>query len=195
MTRFPQIKVTALGLGILISSLSRPESLATAPQDPAARSVSRPGSAILLQAIRHADWFNWADAGSEFQQAERFFTDQNDSRNALYARIGVLRATMEDRSLTEVQKQLAEIARTPEVQHDPELLLFASIAKADVDGELNAQDSRDDWRRIEQIAKSQSNQIWANRALGEQSFSEFLLGNISKGRVLIPRLWGRAKDT
>jgi hypothetical protein len=60
----------------------------------------------------------------------------------------------------------------PEVQSDPELLLFASIAKADVDGELNAQDARDDWQRIEQLAKSQNNQRWANRALGERSFSE-----------------------
>ena len=58
----------------------------------------------------------------------------------------------------------------PEVQNDPELLLFASIAKAGVDGELNAQDARGDWQRIEQLAKSQNNQKWGNRALGERSF-------------------------
>jgi hypothetical protein len=45
---------------------------------------------------------------------------------------------MEDHSLVEVGKQLGRIAEMPEVQSDPDLLLLASIAKADVDGELNA---------------------------------------------------------
>jgi hypothetical protein len=45
---------------------------------------------------------------------------------------------MEDHSLVEVGKQLGRIVEMPEVQSDPELLLFASIAKADLDGELNA---------------------------------------------------------
>lgn len=191
----PRNHKLVVGLGILIASLSGLKSLAATPEASTERSPSGPRYVILQHAIQHADWFNWADAGSEFQQAERLFTNQHDQRNALYARIGVLRSTMEDHSLTEVQKQLAEIAGMPEVQHDPELLLFASIAKADVDGELNAQDSRDDWHRIEQMAKSQNNQKWANRALGEQSFSEFLLGNISKGRVLIATALGAAQKT
>ena len=102
---------------------------------------------------------------------------------------------MEDHSLREVQKELTDIVQTPEVQHDPELLLFASIAKADVDGELNAQDSQNDWQRIEQLARAQNNRKWANRSLGEQSFSEFLVGNISKGRVLIATALGTAEKT
>jgi hypothetical protein len=100
---------------------------------------------------------------------------------------------MEDHSLTELQKELAQLVGRPEVEHDPEILLFASIAKADVDGELNAQDAREDWQHIEQLAISQHNQKWTDRSLGEQSFSEFLIGNISKGRVLIATALGRAQ--
>jgi CHAT domain-containing protein len=195
MASSPRIQKLLVGLGILIASLFGLKSLAATLEAPTVRPEQRSRYTIFQHAIQHADWFNWADAGLEFQQAERFFTNQHDPRNALYSRIGVLRGTMEDHSLTEVQKQLAEIAGIPEVQHDPELLLFASIAKADVDGELNARDARDDWQRIEQLATSQNNQKWANRALGEQSFSEFLLGNISKGRILIATALGRAQKT
>jgi hypothetical protein len=192
-TSFPRNKKPAAGLWVAVALFSVFGPLAAAPKSPASGWTPRRGDGILQQALRLADWFNWADAAPKFQEAEKLFTDERDRRNALYARIGVLRATMEDHSLTEVQQQLAEIAGTAEVQRDPELLLFASIAKADVDGELNAQDAKDDWQRIERLAKSQGNQKWANRSL--QSFSEFLAGNISKGRVLIATALGRAQKT
>jgi CHAT domain-containing protein/tetratricopeptide (TPR) repeat protein len=189
---FPSIKTSAtatIGLLALFSSV------ASAQKPPESSLTALPRFAILQRALRHADWFNWADATSEFQQAERLFNNENDRRNALYAKTGVLRATMEDHSLTEVQRRLAAILETAKVQRDSELLLFVSIAKADVDGELNALVAREDWQRIEQLAKSQNNQKWANRSLGEQSFSEFLVGNISKGRVLIATALEAAQKT
>ena len=153
------------------------------------------GRATLQKAVTHAEWFNWADAAVEFEAAEKLLTGEHDRRNALYARIGSLRATMEDHSLVEVGKQFGRIAEMPEVQNDPELLLFASIAKADVDGELNAQDARNEWIEIERLAKAQNNQLWANRAPGERSFSEFLLGNISIGRGLIATAYASTQKT
>src|SRR5258708_38717745 len=125
---FPWIKTWPASLSATIALLSLFSSPTAAQTPPETRLTPRPSDAILQQALRHADWFNWADAAPEFQQAEKLFTDENDRRNALYARIGVIRATMEDHSLTEAQKQLAEIAGTADVQHDPELLLFVSIA-------------------------------------------------------------------
>ena len=180
-------KTSAVALPAAIAFFSAFNSVTATPESPTAGLKPGRGDALLQRALQHVDWFNWADAAPEFEQAERAFTEERDRRNALYARIGVLRATMEDHSLTEVQNRLAEIAGALEVQHDPELMLFVSIAKADVDGELNAQEAKEDWQRIEQLARSQNNQKWANRSLGEQSFSEFLVGNISKGRVLIAR--------
>jgi hypothetical protein len=80
-----------------------------------AHSTSQPADLVLRQALEHADWFNWADAAPEFQEAQRLFIIEHDRRNALYARIGTLRATMEDHSLTEVQKELAELVGRREV--------------------------------------------------------------------------------
>ena len=81
------------------------------------------------------------------------------------------------------------------MQSDPDLLLFTCIAEADVDGELNAQDARDNWEQIEQLARAENNQKWLNRAAGERSFSEFILGHITKGRILIATALGTAQKT
>lgn len=151
--------------------------------------------AILKQALVHADAFNWADAGTEFQQAELLFEAQHDERNALYAHIGFLRGTMEEHSLDDVKAELVHILARPDVQADPDLLLFASIAKADIEGEINAEDAKDEWIQIEAIAARANNTKWINRAPGEQSFSEFLTGNISKGRVLIAKALSAAQKT
>lgn len=185
-----QMKVSAASVGILMLSLCGTKLLVATPHPP-----QLSGKAILQRAITHAEWFNWADAAGEFQEAQQLLTSEHEQRDALYAKIGALRATMEDHSLVEVRDQLARIDEMPQVQHDLELLLFASIAKADVDGELNAQNARNDWEKIELLAKAQRNQLWANRALGEKSFSEFLLGNISKGRVLIATALATAQKT
>lgn len=80
------VRVVTVVLSSILVSLS---SNAASGLQPAAQS----GDAILQQALLHADWFNWAEATSEFQEAERLFTEQHDSRNALYAKVGVLRAT------------------------------------------------------------------------------------------------------
>lgn len=151
--------------------------------------------AILHRALERADLFDWADAAPDFVKAEQMFHAAHDDRNALYAQVGVLRATMEDRSLTDVKGQLEHIIIDPETKGDPPLLLFASIAKADADGELNADDAKKDWAAIEALAKQQGNEKWAVRALGEQSFSEFLTGNISKGRVLIATALAKTQRT
>jgi tetratricopeptide (TPR) repeat protein len=177
-------------VAILLTSFCDLMPLASAMQSPAS-----PGKAILQRAVTHSEWFNWADATAEFEDAEKLLTSEHDERNAIYAKIGVLRATMEDHSLVDVGKQLGRIAEMPEVQSDPELLLFASITKADVDGELNALDARNEWIEIERLAKLQGNALWTNRALGERSLSEFLLGNISKGRILIATALKTAKKT
>ena len=120
MASSPRIQKLLVGLGILIASLFGLKSLAATLEAPTVRPEQRSRYTIFQHAIQHADWFNWADAGLEFQQAERFFTNQHDPRNALYSRIGVLRGTMEDHSLTEVQKQLAEIAPSFE-PHNPSI--------------------------------------------------------------------------
>jgi tetratricopeptide (TPR) repeat protein len=175
-----RLKAATVSVGVFLAYVCCLNQFGVAAQLPPSR-----GKMLLQKAITHADWFNWVDAASEFQEAEKEFESEHDRRNATYAKIGFLRATMEDNSLATVRDELQQISSTSEVQGDPELLLFASIAKADVDGELNALDARNDWQQIEILAKAQNAKLWAIRAPGERSFSEFLLGNISKGRILV----------
>ncbi len=150
---------------------------------------------LLKRALEHADYFNWTDAGPEFKQAESLFEAQHDERNALYARIGFLRGTMEGHSLEDVKRELDQILSRQDVQGDPDLLLLASIARADIDGEINAEAAKEDWIRIGKLASASNNEKWVNRALAEQSFSEFLTGNISKGKALIAKALGVAQKT
>jgi len=62
--------------------------------------------ALLKQALRYGDLYNWADAAPLFTQAEQLYAARGDSRNALYAHFGRLRSTMEQLSLPEVSEEL-----------------------------------------------------------------------------------------
>src|SRR5260370_245532 len=124
MNRLNVLLISRSTIGLLLASVCGFWAPAAAP-----RPLRPSGSAVLNRATTHAAWFNWADATAEFQEAQRLLIEEHDQRKALYAKIGVLRATMEAHSLSDVRENLRLIAQTPEVQHDPELLLFASIAK------------------------------------------------------------------
>src|SRR5215469_5632892 len=92
--------------------------------------------AALQNALRLADLYNWADAAPDFSRAQQLFTEAGDRRNALYARLGLLRATIERNqgALPEESEQLAtELAENPLLQSDKELRMFAFIVKGDID--------------------------------------------------------------
>src|ERR1035438_2953433 len=50
---------------------------------------------LLAQALQLADLYNWADATPLFAGAEHLFADAGDQRNALYARLGMIRSNIE----------------------------------------------------------------------------------------------------
>ena len=69
----------------------------------------QPAAAEKLQhALRLADLYNWADAGPDFAEAERLFLAAGDQKNALYARLGVIRSNSEQHPLPETSAQLAK---------------------------------------------------------------------------------------
>src|SRR5579885_3137806 len=53
------------------------------------------------------DLYNWADAAPYFVTAERLFNEHGDARNALYAKLGRIRSTMEQVSLPQMSAWLA----------------------------------------------------------------------------------------
>jgi len=139
--------------------------------------------ALLKQALRYADLYNWSDAAPLFTQAEQLYDGRGDARNALYARLGRLRSTMEQLSLPEVSEQLGiELDENPLLQSDNELRLFCLIVRGDIDGEIDAAPMLRDWEAALKIAHALGDKKWENRASGEIGFAMFLQGDMAAAR-------------
>jgi CHAT domain-containing protein len=139
--------------------------------------------ALLKQALRYGELYNWSDAAPLFSRAEQLYTERGDSRNALYAHLGRIRSTMEQLSLPEASEELGnELDHNPLLQADMELRLFCLIVRGDIDGELDAAPMRRDWEAALKIASALGDKKWQNRAGGEIGFSMFLEGEMTAAR-------------
>ena len=133
---------------------------------------------LLRRALRRADLYNWADAYRDFSEAERLLKAQGDTRNALYAHLGALRASMEQKSLPVLSLELEDlIEQDPLLQSDKQLRLFAYTVKGDVDGELDPVPARQDWEAVEALAEDLSDEKWMYRSNAEIGFADYLQGN------------------
>ncbi len=167
------IKRVTLGLLVCAASciFARAQ---TPPDDP---------DVLLKQALRYADLYNWSDAAPLFTHAEQLFDARGDTRNALYARLGRLRSTMEQLSLPEVSEELgAELDESPLLQSDNELRLFCLMVRGDIDGEIDAAPMRRDWEAALKLAQVLGDKKWENRASGEIGFAMFLQGDMAAAR-------------
>src|SRR5258708_22003085 len=109
---------------------------------------------LLKQALHLGDLYNWADAAPMFTEAEQLYAGRGDSRNALYAHLGLIRSTMEQLSLPEVSEELgAELDKNPLLQSDKALRLFCLMVLGDIDGELAAAPMRRDWQAALKLAQ------------------------------------------
>lgn len=139
----------------------------------------------LANAIRLANLYNWGDAATDFSRAQQLYADAGDRRNALYARLGLLRATIEQNqgALPEESDQLAtELADNPLLKSDKELRMFAFIVKGDIDTETNSGAMRSDWQAVEQLADETGDQKWQYRALGQLGIAAFYDGDLDTAR-------------
>src|SRR5262249_41247058 len=116
--------------------------------------TQRPAADALQRALHLADLYDWADAAPDFTEAENGFLASGDQRNALYARLGKIRANAatEPRALPEIAAQLAaELETNPLLQADKELRMFCLIVKGDIDGEINGAAMRQDWEQVQAL--------------------------------------------
>jgi CHAT domain-containing protein len=164
------VATIALGTVCAIAAVQPP----TSGEDP---------DALLKQAVRYGDLYNWSDAGPLFAKAEQIYMQRGDSRNALYARFGRIRSTMEQLSLPEISEQLGdELDQNPLLRVDNQLRLFCLIVRGDIDAELDAAPMRRDWEAALKIAQELGDKKWQNRASGEIGFSMFLEGDMTPAR-------------
>jgi CHAT domain-containing protein len=135
---------------------------------------------VLERALHKADLYNWADAAADFAAAEAMFTDLGDHRNALYARLGKIRATADENPLPEISLQLArELEENPLLQQDKQLRMFASIVKGDIDGEVNATDMRRSWEQVAALAREIGDVKWQYRSKAQLGIAAFYDGDLA----------------
>src|SRR6516164_107294 len=97
---------------------------------PAAVTKNSPNpSSLLADADGFYSLFNWPGAHPRYQRAEVNFEQLGDRRNAAYARVGRLRAEFGTRSYEDVARDLERELRTPAVENDRRLKLWAFAAK------------------------------------------------------------------
>src|SRR2546426_9989564 len=101
-----------------------------------AQSTSDDPDVLLKKALHLGDLYNWADAAPMFTEAEQLYAARGDSRDALYAHIGLIRSTMEQLSLPERSEELGiELDKNPLVQSDKQLRLYCLTVLGNIDVE------------------------------------------------------------
>ena len=131
---------------------------------------------LLAQALQLADLYNWADATPLFAGAEHLFADAGDQRNALYARLGMIRSNIErdQQTLPAVAARLAdELDDNPLLQNDKELRMFCLIVKGDIDTETTTGAMKQDWEQVQKLAQELGNSKWQYRALAQLGIAAF----------------------
>jgi CHAT domain-containing protein len=136
--------------------------------------------AKLEHALHLADLYNWDDARDDFATAENMFQAEGDERNALYAKLGRIRATADQRALPTTATWLGtELQIEPLLQADKGLRLFCLIVKGDIDGEIDAGAMREDWEQVQTLAVQLGDKKWQYRALAELGIAAFYNGDLA----------------
>lgn len=119
-----------------------------------------------------------------YQRAETLFMQAHDVRDALYAKIGVMR-TSDETSFPNLSAFIAAQLPTPFVQHDPFLRLWCLGVKGDADQETNVAAAEQDWNNVKILATQLGQKEWANRATGELGIVAYLHGDYTRAAALM----------
>ncbi len=141
---------------------------------------------VLLAEANRLSWLNnGPKAAPLYAKAEKFFADQGDTRNQLYAQIGHLRSEAETMSFVDLSRFLNDQLHTAIMRNDPRLRLWCLAAKGYTDIEIDYRAEKKDWLEAQQIAKSLGDDRWANRASGELGVIAFLEGDSGRAAKLL----------
>lgn len=121
-----------------------------------------------------------------YQKAEALFTEARDPRDALYAKIGVMR-TSDQTSFPDISAFISGQLQTPLVQRDPFLRLWCLGVKGDADQETNVAAAEQDWNQVRTLATRLGQKEWANRATGELGIVAYLNGDYTQAAALMKK--------
>jgi tetratricopeptide (TPR) repeat protein len=169
------------------------QSAAAKAKEEVALLISRDPQRMLAEANRFYWGHNLPLAFPLYHRAEMLFTLAHDARDALYAKIGVMR-TSDETSFPDLSAFIATQLRNPLVQHDSFLRLWCLGVKGDADEELNVNAAERDWDQVERLANKLDQKAWANRARGELGLVAYLRGDYRTavariGKALLTAAW------
>ncbi len=166
-----------------MKSEKRQRLLALMIAGPALLAAQPSASDHVDRALRFADLNNWNGAAADFAAAETMFASAGDARNALYAHLGTIRATITQRDLLKASADLeGELAANPLLQVDSELRKFCLIVKGDIDGEIDSGAMRRDWEEVHSLAQKVGDEKWQYRSLGQIGIAAFYDGDLETAR-------------
>ena len=139
---------------------------------------------MLAEANQYYWTHNLPVASLLYERAEELFVQAHDDRNALYAKVGLVRSELQ-LPFAEMSDFLAAQLKTPTVQNDPALRLWCLGVKGDADLEVNAHAARQDWEQAKGLADQLGEKEWANRATGELGLVSFLEGNYQHASYMV----------
>ncbi len=145
---------------------------------------SRDPQRMLAEANRYYWGHNLPAAIPLYQQAEMLFSQASDRRDALYAKIGLIR-TQDQTSFPDISAFIASQLQTPLVGHDPFLRLWCLGVKGDADQETNVAAAERDWNQVKTLATRLGQKEWANRATGELGIGAYLHGDYRQAAALM----------
>ena len=139
---------------------------------------------MLAEANQYYWTHNLPVASRLYERAEELFVQAHDERNALYAKVGLVRSELQ-LPFAEMSDFLAAQLKTPTVQNDAPLRLWCLGVKGDADLEVNAHAARQDWEQAKGLADQLGEKEWANRATGELGLVSFLEGNYQHASYMV----------
>src|SRR4051794_13672095 len=86
-----------------------------------------PAEQELAAGLQLAEFYRWIDAQPHFQRAQQL--SRPSTRTGVLARIGYLRATMEQRNLADLTVEFAALEQNPIVRRHADVRMWLYIAK------------------------------------------------------------------
>src|SRR5260370_6592276 len=151
---------------------------------------------LLQRGLYFSDLYNWRAALPYFTKSRQMFEAAGDKRNALFARMGAIRAGAEPAPLPKLSYMLdQELAANPLLQSDKELRMFCLIVKGDFDGESDTPAMRRDWTEVASVAQALGNTKWQYRAQGQLGFADFYDGDLPDAQPNVAQAFITATKT
>jgi len=140
---------------------------------------------LLAEANRLAWLTNWPGAGPIYIRAEELFTKEGDSRNAIYARVGRIRAQAQTMSPVAVSEMLTQILENPVVKNDPKLKLWCLVSKGYTDLDISTPSAKLAWTEALRVAQQLGETGWERRATAELGIIAFLEGRLQEAGQMV----------